>query len=147
VNCFLTHIPFQLFQNSIGLPLEEGIVVVRNMLVGAGLRDKTMLVASGKVSNGFSLVRTLALGADITCAARAFMMSLGCIQALKCNTNKCPTGIATQDKNLQYGLDPTEKQSRVYSFHAKTVHAASEIVGTIGYERFSDITGKSSKSS
>ena len=114
------------------------------MLVGAGLRDKTMLIGSGKVCSGFSLVRTLALGADITCAARAFMISLGCIQALKCNTNKCPTGIATQDKNLQYGLDPTEKQNRVYSFHAKTVHAASEIVGTIGYERFSDIKGKSS---
>jgi glutamate synthase domain-containing protein 2 len=114
------------------------------MLVGAGLRDKTRLVGSGKVASGFSLVKTLALGADITCAARAFMLSLGCIQALKCNTNKCPTGIATQDKNLQYGLDPSEKQVRVHSFHTQTVHAASEIVGAIGYEGFSKVSGESS---
>jgi glutamate synthase domain-containing protein 2 len=78
--------------NSVGLPLEEGLVLVRNMLVGSGLKDKTMINASGRIVSGFSLVRTIALGADITSAARAFMMSLGCIQALKCNTNKCPTG-------------------------------------------------------
>ena len=58
--------------------------------------------ASGKISSGFSIIRTVALGADITCAARAFMLSLGCIQALKCNTNKCPTGIATQKKELMF---------------------------------------------
>jgi glutamate synthase domain-containing protein 2 len=78
--------------NSVGLPLEEGLVLVRNMLVGSGLKDKTKINASGRIVSGFSLVRTIALGADITSAARAFMMSLGCIQALKCNTNKCPTG-------------------------------------------------------
>jgi glutamate synthase domain-containing protein 2 len=130
------------FSNSIGLPLEEGLVVVRNLLEGAGLRDKVKLNASGRVCSGFSLTRTLALGADITCAARSFMMSLGCIQALKCNTNKCPTGIATQSKELQFGLDPVEKTSRVFYFHKKTVQAASEIVGTIGHEKFSDLQRK-----
>jgi glutamate synthase domain-containing protein 2 len=78
--------------NSVGMPLEEGLVLVRNMLLGAGLRDKVRLNASGRITSGFSILRTLALGADYTSAARAFMMSLGCIQALKCNTNKCPTG-------------------------------------------------------
>jgi len=98
--------------NSVGLPLEEGLVCVRNFLVGAGLKDKTMINASGRIGSGFSLVRTAALGADITCAARSFMLSLGCIQALKCNTNKCPTGIATLNKELMYGLDPELKTSR-----------------------------------
>jgi glutamate synthase domain-containing protein 2 len=98
--------------NSVGLPLEEGIVVVRNMLIGAGLRDKIAINASGRVITGFSIVRTIALGANITCAARAFMMSLGCIQALKCNTNKCPTGIATLNKDLMFGLDPAQKSVR-----------------------------------
>ena len=129
------------YSDSVGLPLEEGLVVVRNLLVGAGLRSKVKLIASGRVTNGFSLVRTLALGADATNAARAFMLSLGCIQALKCNTNKCPTGIATQDRELQYGLDPEEKSYRVYNYHSKTLTAAAEIVGTIGHDRFVDLSG------
>ncbi|KAL3794116.1 hypothetical protein ACHAW5_008752, partial [Stephanodiscus triporus] len=128
------------YSDSVGLPLEEGLVVVRNLLTGAGIRDKVRIVASGGVTNGFSLVRTIALGADVACAARAFMLSLGCIQALKCNTNRCPTGIATQDRELQYGLDPEEKSHRVYNFHRKTMDAAAEIVGTIGHDRFSDVS-------
>jgi len=129
------------FSNSVGLPLEEGLVTVRNMLVGAGLKDKTMINASGKVATAFSIVRTLALGADVTSAARAFMMSLGCIQALKCNTNKCPTGVATLDKKLMFGLDPTDKSHRVYNFHRKTVRAAADIVGAMGMTKFSEISG------
>jgi len=128
------------YSDSIGLPLEEGLAVVRNFLVGADMKEKVKVNCAGRVTNGFSVVRMIALGADITCAARAFMMSLGCIQALKCNTNKCPTGIATQDKKLQYGLDPHNKTNRVYHFHKKTVHAASEIVGTIGRESFDQIS-------
>ena len=73
--------------NSVGLPMQEGLVLVRNLLVGAGLRDKVSINASGKISSGFAIIRTVALGADITCAARSFMLSLGCIQALKCNSN------------------------------------------------------------
>ena len=99
--------------NSVGTPLEEGLVLVHNFLVGAGLKDnKTSIIASGRITSGFGLVRTLALGADICNAARAFMMSLGCIQALKCNTNKCPTGIATLEKDLMFGLDPEVKCNR-----------------------------------
>jgi glutamate synthase domain-containing protein 2 len=156
--------------NSVGLPLEEGLVVVRNMLVGAGLKDKIAINASGRVTTGFSIVRTIALGADITCAARAFMMSLGCIQALKCNTNKCPTGIATLNKDLMYGLDPVQKSVRgtltvrempsgspllhssyhallfapahlVFNYHNKTVQAASDIVGILGKHSFQELSG------
>lgn len=123
----------------VGLPLEEGLVAVRNLLIGANLKDKIAINASGRITSGFSIVRTIALGADITCAARAFMMSLGCIQALKCNTNKCPTGIATQNKELMHGLDPGDKTHRVYHYHSRTVNAASEIVGIMGYTSFSDV--------
>jgi glutamate synthase domain-containing protein 2 len=128
------------FSNSIGLPLEEGLVAVRNLLVGAGLKDKIAINASGHVCTGFSLVRTLALGADITSAARAFMLSLGCVQALKCNTNKCPTGVATLDRKLMYGLDPAEKSVRVANFHRKTVDAAAAIVGAVGKSSFVEVT-------
>jgi glutamate synthase domain-containing protein 2 len=123
----------------VGLPLEEGLVVVRNMLEGANLKSKTTINASGRITSGFSIVKTVALGADITCAARAFMLSLGCIQALKCNTNKCPTGVATQNKELMYGLDPEDKTHRVYHYHSRTVKAASEIVGIMGYTSFADV--------
>lgn len=127
--------------NHMGMPLEEGLVLVRNMLVGAGLRDNVKINASGRVSSAFSLVRTIALGADYTSAARAFMMSLGCIQALKCNTNKCPTGIATLNKDLMYGLDPQSKSHRVFNYHTKTVKVASEIVGIIGKDGFHEVNG------
>jgi len=126
--------------NSVGLPLEEGIVVVRNFLVGAGIKDKIKINASGRITTGFSLVRTLAIGADYTSAARAFMMSLGCIQALKCNTNKCPTGIATLNKDLMYGLDPALKSHRVHNYHRKTVKSAADICGILGHENFADVS-------
>lgn len=128
------------FSNSVGLPLEEGLVTVRNLLVGSGLKDKIAINASGHVCTGFSLVRTLALGADITSAARAFMLSLGCVQALKCNTNKCPTGVATLDRKLMFGLDPTEKSVRVANFQARTVGSAAGIVGAVGKSSFAAVT-------
>lgn len=91
------------YSNSVGMPLNEGLTVVHNMLRSANIRDKITVIASGKVSSGFSIVRALALGADVCNAARSMMLALGCIQAFKCNTNTCPTGIATQDKRLMAG--------------------------------------------
>ena len=76
------------FSDSVGLPLQEGLVLARDFLVGANLKDQIKLIASGRITSGFGVVRNLALGADITNSARGFMMSLGCIQALKCNSNK-----------------------------------------------------------
>ena len=127
------------FSNSLGLPLEEGLILARNLLVGSNLKDKISLIASGKITTGFSITRNLALGADVTNSARGFMLSLGCIQALKCNTNKCPTGITTQKKELTYGLDPSVKQNRVYNFHNKTVQAACDIMGSMGHLSTSDV--------
>lgn len=84
--------------------------------------------------SGFSIVRNLALGADVCNAARAMMFALGCIQALKCNTNKCPTGVATQEPELMSGLNPSEKKFRVFNYHRNTIKAAAEIIGAAGYD-------------
>jgi len=127
------------FQNSMGFPLSEGLTVVDSFLIGAGLRDNIKIIASGKVHSGFSLIRTLSLGADLTNAARAFMFSLGCIQALKCNSNTCPTGITTQDPALESGLDVESKAARVANLHAATVHAALEIAGGLGLHHPSEV--------
>jgi glutamate synthase domain-containing protein 2 len=99
------------FSNSLGTPLVEGLVFVNQMLIGAGLREDIKIICSGKVVSGMSLVRNLALGADLCNAARAMMFALGCIQALKCNTNHCPTGIATNNPRLMAGLVPEDKAS------------------------------------
>jgi len=129
------------FMNSVGLPLEEGLVLVRNVLEGAGIRDKTTIIVSGQIFSGFAMIRNIALGADAINSARGFLLSLGCIQALKCNTNKCPTGITTNDKELQQGLDPLMKQVRVYNYHKRTVAAACDILASMGHTNFSDLTG------
>jgi glutamate synthase domain-containing protein 2 len=88
----------------VGTPLVEGLSLVNNLLVGAGVREELKIICSGKVLSGFSVVRNLALGADVCNSARAMLFALGCIQALKCNTNKCPTGITTQNKDLMSGI-------------------------------------------
>lgn len=135
------------FSNSVGTPLAEGLSFVHALLVGVGLRDpndkaksKIALIASGKVLTGMSLYKNFALGADVCNAARSFLFSLGCIQALKCSTNTCPTGITTQDPELSWGLDPSYKQVRVANFHRATVEAVVELMEATGCESWADIT-------
>ena len=128
------------FQDSLGMPMRDGLRLVNTFLIGAGLRDQIKLIASGKIYNGFSLVSTLANGADLCNSARSMMFALGCIQSLKCNTNKCPTGITTQDPSLIAGLDVPSKAERVENYHAATVHSALEIIGAIGCSSPSQIT-------
>ena len=130
------------FQDSMGMPLAEGLRLVDNLLKGAGIRERVKLIAAGKVYNGFSVVRTMANGADVCNGARAFMFSLGCIQALKCNSNKCPTGITTQDERLSGGLDVGNKMVRVSNFHSATVESVTEIVAAMGLEDPKDVTGE-----
>lgn len=120
------------FSNYVGFPLREGLAFAFDCLVGFGIKSKIKLLASGKVSTGFDLFRTLALGADACNSARGMMMALGCIQALECNTNTCPTGIATQDKWLMAGLDVPDKTKRVANFHKYTIHAFLELLGAAG---------------
>lgn len=120
------------FSNSVGSPLEEGLTFVHETLVGFDLRDGIRVIASGKVMTGFSLFSRLALGADLCNSARGMMLALGCIQARRCNTNKCPTGVATSHPGLVQGLDPQDKSHRVHGFHAQTVHAFAELLGAAG---------------
>jgi glutamate synthase domain-containing protein 2 len=127
------------FSNSLGCPLVEGLTFVHNALVGAGLRDKIKLIASGKVASGFGLVRRIALGADACYAARSMMMSIGCIQARKCNSNDCPVGVATQNPTLTAGLVVSEKSQRVTRYHAETINAAMELIGAAGLTCPSDL--------
>jgi glutamate synthase domain-containing protein 2 len=123
--------PFE-FSNSVGCPLVDGLTFVHNALVGIDLRDQVKIIASGKVATGFGLTRLLALGADLCNAARSMMLSLGCIQARKCNSNECPVGVATQDPSLVRGLDVASKAVRVARYHAETIHAATELMGAAG---------------
>jgi glutamate synthase domain-containing protein 2 len=130
--------PFE-FSNSLGCPLVEGLTFVNNALIGVGLRGEIKIIASGKVSSGFGLMRMIALGADLSFSARAMMMSMGCIQARKCNSNECPVGIATQNPSLTAGLVVAEKSKRVARYHAETVHAALDLIGAAGLSSPSDL--------
>ncbi|MFT5431373.1 MAG: glutamate synthase domain-containing protein 2 [Myxococcota bacterium] len=120
------------FSNRLGSPLTEGLVFVHNALVGFGLRDHVKVIASGKVFSAFDIVKRLAIGADLVCSARAMMFAVGCIQALRCNSNDCPTGVATQDPDLISGLDIDDKTKRVHAYHEETVKALMHILGAAG---------------
>jgi glutamate synthase domain-containing protein 2 len=120
--------------DTVGMPLREGLIIARNALVGTGLKEKVRLAASGKVSSGAALAMNAALGADWCNAARAFMFSLGCVQSMRCHTDTCPTGVATQSAARQRGLVVTEKAQRVANFHKATLRALHEMVVAAGLE-------------
>jgi glutamate synthase domain-containing protein 2 len=120
------------FSDNVGTPLREGLIFVRNALEGCGLKDKIRVGASGKVVSGFDLARCLALGADWCNAARPFMFALGCIQSRRCHTDKCPTGVATQDELRQRGLVVGVKSERVARFHAQTIRSLMALVAAAG---------------
>lgn len=120
------------FSDSVGMPLREGLAFVNDALTGFGLRDRITLIASGKILTGFHMFRAMALGADACSTARGMMLALGCIQALECNANTCPTGVATQDPQLSVGLHVTDKTHRVSEYHSETVHALVELVAAAG---------------
>jgi glutamate synthase domain-containing protein 2 len=118
----------------VGMPLREGLIIARNGLVGTGLKGKVKLAASGKVASGAAIAMNAALGADWCNAARAFMFSLGCVQSMRCHTDTCPTGVATQSPARQRGLVVEEKAQRVANFHKATLHALHEMVVSAGLE-------------
>jgi glutamate synthase domain-containing protein 2 len=127
------------FSNSLGMPLRDGLSFVHETLVNYGLRKNLKIIASGKILTGFHMVRAFALGADLCNTARAMMLALGCIQALKCNTNTCPTGVATQDRMLMRGLIPEDKAVRVANFHEETIKALTELLAAAGLHETSEI--------
>lgn len=127
------------FSDSVGTPLNEGLSFVHNALIGAGLRDQIRIIASGKINTGFQMATKVALGADLCNAARAMMFAIGCIQALKCNTNECPTGVATQDPQLVRGLHVGDKATRVTRYHRETVKSFFEVFGAAGLTEPSEL--------
>ncbi|HXD92516.1 MAG TPA: FMN-binding glutamate synthase family protein [Bacteroidia bacterium] len=122
------------FSNSVGMPLRDALAFVFDALHGFGLKKHIKIIASGKVHTGFDLVKNFALGADMCNAARAMMLSIGCIQALECNSNTCPTGVATQDPKLFKGLNVADKRVRVANFHHQTVKACVELMSAAGID-------------
>ncbi len=123
----------------VGMPLDEGLVVMRNALVGCGLKDRIRLVASGKIYSGMGLARNLAQGADWCNAARAFMFSIGCIQAQRCHLGTCPTGVTTQNKQRQRGLIPEVQGRRAARFHEETLKSLANILTAVGVKHPRDL--------
>jgi glutamate synthase domain-containing protein 2 len=120
------------FTDHVGAPLQEGLLLVHNTLVGLGLRDRIRIGCAGKVVSAFDIARMMALGADWCNAARGFMFALGCIQAQTCHTGHCPTGVTTQDPVRQKALVVPDKTERVWRFHQNTLHALQELVQAAG---------------
>ncbi len=107
--------PMPLMDN-VGLPIKEALPMVVDILVRHGLRDRIKVIVSGKLVTPADIAWAYCAGADVVVTARGFMFALGCIQALKCNKNTCPTGITTHDRRLQRGLDPANKAVRVKNY-------------------------------
>jgi len=128
------------FIDHVGAPLQEGLLLVHNTLIGVGLRDRIKIGCAGKVITAFDLARMMALGADWCNAGRGFMMALGCIQAQTCHTGHCPTGVTTQDARRQQALVVPDKAERVRSFHRSTLHALQELVQSAGLAHPQQIT-------
>ena len=130
------------FSNSIGMPLRDGLVFVHDTLVGYNLKKDIKIIAAGKIVSGFHMARVISLGADICSSARAMMLSVGCIQALLCNTNTCPVGVATQNKSLMKGLNVGDKAERVKNYQHETVQSFLELLAAAGLDNPEDIERK-----
>jgi glutamate synthase domain-containing protein 2 len=120
------------FTDHVGTPLREGLMLVHNALVGAGLRGRVRVGASGKIISAFDLVRAMAIGADFCNSARGFMFALGCLQAQTCHTGYCPTGVTTQDPLRMRALVVPDKAERVHHFHQATLESLKDLVGSAG---------------
>ncbi|MEM7551840.1 MAG: FMN-binding glutamate synthase family protein [Bacteroidota bacterium] len=127
------------FSNSVGMPLREGLAFVYDALVGYNLKEDIKIFASGKIFTAFHIFRALSLGADACYTARGVMIALGCIQALECNNNNCPTGITTHKPHLVQGLVVSDKSKRVANFHKDTVEALVELLAATGLDKLSKI--------
>ena len=122
------------FADHLGMPLREGLSFVHNALRGTGLRNRISVGASGKIVTAFDMARSMALGADWCNSGRAFMFAVGCIQSQSCHTDRCPVGVATQDKSRQRALVVPDKGERVYNFHRSTIDSLAELVAAAGLD-------------
>ncbi len=122
------------FVDHIGMPLREGLNFVHNALIGVAVRDRIKLGAAGKIVSAFDIARVMALGADWCNSARGFMFALGCIQAQSCHTDRCPTGVSTQDATRQRALAVADKSERVFNFQRATMESLAELVAAAGLD-------------
>ncbi|NIJ44995.1 glutamate synthase domain-containing protein 2 [Wenyingzhuangia heitensis] len=120
------------FSNSVGMPLRDGLTFAIDTLIGYNLKKDIKVIASGKVFTSFHMARLIAVGADMINSARAMMMATGCIQALQCNRNTCPVGVATQDERLMKGLVVKDKSQRVANYHQETIKSFLELLAASG---------------
>ena len=127
------------FTDHVGAPLREALMLVHNTLIGANLRDRIRIGASGKIVTGFDIARTMAMGADWCNSARGFMFALGCLQAQTCHTGLCPTGVTTQDPLRMRALVAADKAERVFQFHQNTLKGLKELLGAAGLGHPSEI--------
>ena len=125
----------QALLDNVGLPLRECLPVVVDLLRKYGLKQRVHVVASGKLINPEYVAAAFCAGADFVASARGFMFALGCIQALQCNKNTCPTGITTHDQDLQRGLVPADKAERVYRYQRSVEHDIAMIAHSCGVSR------------
>ncbi len=120
------------FSNRLGMPCIEATYFVHQVLRGVGVRDRLKLISAGQTATGFDMLEKIIMGADTVNAARAMMMALGCVQAKSCNTNHCPTGIATQDPYRARAINVEQKSVRVRNFQRTTVASCFALCGAMG---------------
>lgn len=130
----------QEYSDHVGMPLRDALAFVYDALNGFGIKDQIKIIASGKVITGFDIIRNLSIGADLCNSARGMMFALGCIQALECHANTCPTGVATQNPELMKGLVPEEKSIRVARFQHETVKSAMDLMASAGLAHPDEVT-------
>ena len=128
------------FTNYIGTPGTDSLVYVIDQLKKTGLKKHIKVISTGKITTAFDILRLLCIGADATYAARSMMLALGCIQALRCNDNHCPTGVATQDPSLVKGLHTPSKRRRVANFHRETIKTVAEMIGAMGLNAHTELS-------
>jgi len=122
------------FIDHVGVPMHEALMLVHNTLVGLNLRGRIRIGAAGRITSAFDIARTMAMGADWCNAARGFMFALGCIQSQSCHTDRCPTGVATQDPRRWRNLDVPDKATRVAAFQQNTLKALRDLLCASGLE-------------
>ncbi|KQY51324.1 FMN-binding glutamate synthase family protein [Lysobacter sp. Root494] len=120
------------FIDHVGVPMHEALMLVHNTLAGLDLRNRIRIGAAGRITSAFDIARTLAMGADWCNAGRGFMFALGCIQAQSCHTDRCPSGVATQDPSRWKHLDVPDKAVRVFNFHQNTLKALRDLIAAAG---------------
>ena len=123
----------------VGLPLKESLPLVVNLLVEYGLRDRIRIICAGKLITPSKVAWAIAMGADAVNSARGFMFSLGCIQAMQCNKDTCPTGITTHNPRLQQGLDPVNKAERVANYHKYIQYGVGILAHSCGVTHARDL--------